>query len=192
MALSPFAYPAQTQKYKDLGYSGVAVSTGGEAPKGKTLIGTEYLEAVPYRRNFPGRPAQTLYIYGDAPQPQQQAAPAPAGSNNKAQLTELTAASKNYKKQAEALIAEGKKKIATLEDEQLKAEKAQQLQAQLAIQSAVSKNLGQMAPAVKGAPSSKMQIGGTQKFKTAPKQFYLPQIQTASGLNVPTANTLNI
>jgi len=180
--------------YTNAGYTGVGLASFNSAiGKGKQVVG-QY--TIPYWKGGKGGGGKQFFVVADAPQPQQQAAPAPApapaGPNYKNQLAELTAASKKYKQEAEKLIAAGQKKVAQLEDEQLKAEKAQQLQAQLAIQSAVSKNLGQMAPTVKGAPTSKMQIGGTQKFKTAPKQFYLPQIQTASGLNIPTANTLNI
>jgi hypothetical protein len=168
----------------------LATSQALKATGGKVAAATSFLKSQKL-----GSIAKDLFgqQQQSAPAPAPAPAPAsPAGPNYKAQLAELTAASKNYKKEAEALIAEGKAKVALLEDEQLQAEKAQQLQAQLAIQSAVSQKLGQMAPTVKGAPSSKMQIGGTQKFKTGAKQFSLPQIQTASGLNIPTANTLNI
>ena len=188
-----FGWPTQTKKYTDLGYSNVVVSAGGEVPKGKKLIGTEYLPAVSPARNRRGRPAQTLYIFGDAPQ---QAAPAPAPApapTQNLQIAKLTEQSEAYRKQAEQSIAEGQSRIAELENEELQRQKATELQNRLAIQAASSQARGATQANLKiGAASDTSRTAGTSAFKRRRDQMRLAPIQSTAGINAPASSVLNV
>ena len=190
-------FNTQANKYKNLGYSGVKVSPGGEVPKGKTLIGTEYIPATTYQRNRPARPAQTLYIYGDT---QQQAAPAaasPAPSSPSPQQVQLTAESQKYREEADAKLAEAQKLLDDFKIEQNKAAEAKKLQEQMAIraQGTLASNLAmsQRKPSLQLSPASQTpQTAGTQPFKRRRLQVMTPGSQVTSGLNIGSANLLNV
>ena len=193
--MNPFGFPTQTKKYTDLGYSGVAVRAGGEVPKGKTLIGTEYIPATPYQRNRPARPAQTLYIYGDTPQQAAPtAAPAPAAPSPAVQqLAQLTSQSQAYRKESEAALEAGRLRIQQLENEELQRQKPAELQNRLAIQAQTSQARGAAQASLKIAPASQTApTAGTQAFKRRRDQTRLAPIQSTAGINAPASSVLNV
>lgn len=119
-------------------------------------------------------------------------APAPAPAQSQA-VAQLTKESEAYRQQAEKTIAEGKARVAELENVELQRQKAAELQNRLAIQAQTSQARGAAQASLKIAPASQTaQTAGTQAFKRRRDQMRLAPIQTTAGINAPASSVLNV
>jgi len=133
---------------------------------------------------------------------QQQAAPAPAPaapapSSPSPQEPQLTAEAQKYREESEAKLAEAQKLLDNFKIEQNKAAEAKKLQEQMAIraQGALASNLAmsQRKPGLQLSPASQTpKTAGTQPFKRRRLQVMTPGSQVTSGLNIGSANLLNV
>ena len=133
---------------------------------------------------------------------QQQAAPAPAPaapapSSPSPQEPQLTAEAQKYREESEAKLAEAQKLLDNFKIEQNKAAEAKKLQEQMAIraQGTLASNLAmsQRKPNLQLSPASQTpQTAGTQPFKRRRLQVMTPGSQVTSGLNIGSANLLNV
>jgi len=127
-----------------------------------------------------------------APAPAPSPAPAPAPAQSQA-VAQLTKESEAYRAAAEKTIAEGKARVAELENVELQRQKAAELQNRLAIQAQTSQARGAAQASLKIAPASQTaQTAGTQAFKRRRDQMRLVPIQSTAGINAPASNVLNV
>ena len=113
-------------------------------------------------------PGTSFAILKKQGSPQSAPAPAPAPAPNPAvqQLAELTAQSQTYRKEAEKKLTAADLRIKELEDEDLQAQKARDLQQRMQIVSAANQAMSQRQANLQIAPATKLPtIGGTQQFK---------------------------
>jgi len=184
--------------YTNAGYTGVSLSPfNSSIGKGKQVVG-QY--TIPSWRGGRGGGGKQFFVVADAPQPQQQAAPAaapaPAPSPSPQQL-QITAEAKKYREESEAKLAEAQKLLDDFKIEQNKAAEAKKLQEQMAIraQGTLASNLAmsQRKPSLQLSPASQTpQTAGTQPFKRRRLQVMTPGSQVTSGLNIGSANLLNV
>ena len=125
-------------------------------------------------------------------------APAPAApASSSQQEPQLTAEAKRYREESEAKLAEAQKLLDDFKIEQNKDAEARKLQEQMAIraQGTLASNLAmsQRQPSLQLSPASQTpQIAGTQPFKRRRPQVMTPGSQVTSGLNIGSANLLNV
>ena len=110
-------------------------------------------------------------------------APSPAAPAQSEAVAKLTAESQAYRKEAEEKLSAADLRIKELEDEELKAQRAKELQQRLSIISASNLARSSMAPKLQIAPATNMpMIGGTAQFKRRSQSMF----------KAPASNTLNI
>ena len=125
-------------------------------------------------------------------------APAPAApASSSPQEPQLTDAAKKYREESEANLAKAQKLLDDFKIEQNKAAEAKKLQEQMAIraQGTLASNLAmsQRKPSLQLSPASQTpQTAGTQPFKRRRLQVMTPGSQVTSGLNIGSANLLNV
>ena len=126
------------------------------------------------------------------------AAPAPAApASSSLQEPQLTAEAKKYREESEAKLAEAQTLLDNFKIEQNKAAEAKKLQEQMAIraQGTLASNLAmsQRQPSLQLSPASQTpKTAGTQPFKRRRLQVMTPGSQVTSGLNIGSANLLNV
>ena len=132
------------------------------------------------------------------PTPPPAPAPAPAApASSSPQQLQITAEAKKYREESEAKLAEAQTLLDNFKIEQNKAAEAKKLQEQMAIraQGALASNLAtsQRKPSLQLSPASQTpQTAGTQPFKRRRLQVMTPGSQVTSGLNIGSANLLNV
>jgi len=119
------------------------------------------------------------------------------GSAPAAPQLQISEAAKKYREEADAKLAEAQKLLDDFKIEQNKAAEAKKLQEQMAIraQGTLASNLAmsQRKPSLQLSPASQTpQTAGTQPFKRRRLQVMTPGSQVTSGLNIGSANLLNV
>ncbi len=130
--------------------------------------------------------------------PQQQAAPAPAPAPTPApqQQLQISQASKDYRAETEALLAEATKQREGFAAEQVAAKKAAEIAEQTRLRTLRTAAANQERGAqganlqIKPAPSTP-QIGGTQPFKRRRNQFAINK-PSYSGLSISQSGMVNV
>ena len=126
------------------------------------------------------------------PAPEKPAAPT-TDPAQELKIAELTEQAKAYRTQAEQQLSAADLRIKELENQELQAQKARDLQQRFAITAAANQTRGAQTANLQIAPASATPMtAGTQSFKRRPRQFMRPIGQTAGKLTVPTSNVLNI
>jgi len=126
------------------------------------------------------------------PAPEEPAAPT-TDPAQELKIAELTEQAKAYRTQAEQQLSAADLRIKELENQELQAQKARDLQQRFAITAAANQTRGAQTANLQIAPASATPMtAGTQSFKRRPRQFMRPIGQTAGKLTVPTSNVLNI
>ena len=142
--------------------------------------------------------AEALFGNRQQPAPAPARAPAaPAPSSPSPQQLQITAEAKKYREESEAKLAEAQKLLDDFKIEQNKAAEAKKLQEQMAVraQGTLASNLAmsQRKPSLQLSPASQTpQTAGTQPFKRRRLQVMTPGSQVTSGLNIGSANLLNV
>ena len=146
------------------------------------------------RAPIPGTSFAVLKKQMPAPAPAP-AAPDPASPSP--QQLQITAEAQKYREESEAKLADAQKLLDDFKIEQNKAAEAKKLQEQMAIraQGTLASNLAmsQRQPSLQLSPASQTpQTAGTQPFKRRRLQVMTPGSQVTSGLNIGSANLLNV
>ena len=136
-------------------------------------------------------------LFGDKKEKKAEPAPEPAAPTTdpaqELRIAELTEQSKAYRTQAEQQLSAADLRIKELENQELQAQKARDLQQRFAITAAANQARGAQTANLQIAPASATPMtAGTQSFKRRPRQLMRPIGQTAGKLTVPTSNVLNI
>lgn len=151
--------------------SGMSIQAAFNMAKGD-LTSNEVLQDIWGR--IPDKPATPAAATADA-------------TTTKADSTvELSAESQAYRKEAEEKLSAADVRIKELEDEQLQAQKARDLQQRMQIVSAANQAMSQRQANLQIAPATKLPtIGGTQQFKRR-------TMNQKSSSNTLVSNALNI
>lgn len=191
--------------------SGLSAGVSGTKFTSEQLAIARSIAASRVRSMFPagGAPtvmsrvgAETLKIaqemFGDKeekkaePAPEEPAAPT-TDPAQELRIAELTEQSKAYRTQAEQQLSAADLRIKELENQELQAQKARDLQQRFSITAAANQARGAQTANLQIAPASATPMtAGTQSFKRRPRQLMRPIGQTAGKLTVPTSNVLNI
>jgi len=174
---------------------------GNRVPTGYELIGYQSPEMYTGKQ---------LQLYGNTPktpgfailrkQGSGQPAPAPAPedpASSSLQEPQITAEAKKYREESEAKLAEAQTLLDNFKIEQNKAAEAKKLQEQMAIraQGALASNsaMSQRQPSLQLSPAYQTpKTAGTQPFKRRRLKVMIPGSQVTSGLNIGSANLLNV
>jgi len=172
---------------------------GNRVPPGYELIGYQRgAQASGRARGLAAEAQPGFAILRKQGSSQPAPAPAPAApASSSQQEPQLTAEAKRYREESEAKLAEAQKLLDDFKIEQNKDAEARKLQEQMAIraQGTLASNLAmsQRQPSLQLSPASQTpQIAGTQPFKRRRPQVMTPGSQVTSGLNIGSANLLNV